>query len=292
MSLQNLPSLAALRTFEAVARHKNLSAAGRELNVTHAAVSQQVRALEGRLGQKLVEREGRGMALTEAGQTLARDLTAGFETIRRGWADLEGLSESRPVTVTMTPSFATYWFMPRYADFLKRHPEGDLVIRPSAAVLDPAIDAFDVAIRFGPGGWKGLTSTLLHATQFVIVGASHLIPGDKTESISDLTHLKWFQETGTTEVMNWMGEQGLSLDARTHVTELPGNLLLAALREGHGIAATARLFVEDDIAEGRLSVLWESPQRDRGYHILHRTGVLRPPVKQFVSWLKSYAPKP
>ncbi|MEO0914992.1 MAG: LysR family transcriptional regulator, partial [Pseudomonadota bacterium] len=249
---------------------------------------QQVRGLEARLAERLVERQGRGVALTETGQRLARNLSAGFETIRQGWQAVEGASEARPVTVTMTPTFATHWFMPRYSDYLKKHPDGDLIIRPSVQLLDPATDNFDVAIRFGPGRWKGLVSTLLHATKFVIVGAPQHLPKARARDPESLTHLKWFQETGTDEVQRWMEEQGIALEARTHVTELPGNLLLSALREGHGIAATARLFVEDDVAEGRLAILWESPEDDRGYHILHRDGVLRPQVKQFVAWLKTH----
>ncbi|WP_161861151.1 LysR family transcriptional regulator [Algicella marina] len=290
MNASALPSLSALRAFEATARLGSLSAAGRELNVTHAAVSQQVRALEQRLEEKLVERQGRGVALTETGAQLAAALSRGFDTIRDGWQEVAGRSADRPVSVTMTPAFATHWFMPRYPDFLRREPDANLIIRPSAEVLDPDRERFDVAIRFGKGGWPGLEATMFLPTRFVVVGAPGLVPPDAASAPDTLSHLKWFQETGTDEIRNWMDAQGFSPALRANISDLPGFLMLSALREGYGVAATARLFVEEDIAAGRLEVVWEAPETESGYHIVHRPGVLRPQVRRFVTWLKRQAP--
>jgi LysR family glycine cleavage system transcriptional activator len=115
---RQMPALAALRAFEATARTGGFSAAARQLNVTHAAVAQQVRALETRLAVALVWRDGRGLRLTPEGQRLAVALNAGFATIRDGVRALTDGATQKPLTVTLPPAFAAEWLMPRLARFL------------------------------------------------------------------------------------------------------------------------------------------------------------------------------
>ena len=113
MLWSGLPSLTSLRAFAAVADSGSYSQAGSLLNVTHAAVSQQVKALEERLSVSLVVREGRGVRLTAEGLALARDLDAGFAAIRRGVEALTESSAIRPVQLSTSPAFAMEWLMPR-----------------------------------------------------------------------------------------------------------------------------------------------------------------------------------
>ena len=120
MIWSDLPSLSSLRSFAAVADAGSYSKAGALLNVTHAAVSQQVKALEKYLDIALVVRDGRGIALTAEGSSLAGDLEKGFTTIRDGIEGLTGTDASRPVQVTMSPVFAMKWLMPKIGDFQVR----------------------------------------------------------------------------------------------------------------------------------------------------------------------------
>ena len=106
MTWSDLPSLNSLRAFATVAETGSYTQAGTTLNVSHAAVSQQVKALEARLGMTLVTREGRGVKLTEEGAVLARDLGKGFDTIRKGVEVVTGVDATRPVQFTMSPAFA------------------------------------------------------------------------------------------------------------------------------------------------------------------------------------------
>ncbi len=130
MDWSQLPSLTSLRAFAALADGKSYTRAATALNVSHAAVSQQVKALEERLGVSLVVRVGRGIMLTSVGASLARDLETGFAAIRRGVETLTGADVSRPVQITTSPAFAVEWLMPRIAEFQQLHPKITLMLNP------------------------------------------------------------------------------------------------------------------------------------------------------------------
>lgn len=291
MDWTGIPPLASLRAFEAAARNRSYSAAGRELNVSHAAVAQQVRSLEGFLGLKLAERAGRGIATTPEGTMLAEQLSRGFGEVATAVRQLGEASATRPIHVTMTPGFAASWFLPRMADLNHVHPEIELSVNPTAQLVDFTTTNLDVAIRYGSGTWKGLKSEALMASDFVIVGAPDLI-GERawTGTPEDMLRLPWLQEYGTAEVKEWMDYMGLGMPADAHITSLPGFMLLSAVHAGQGIAATARAFVKDDIAEGRLVELYaDTDDPGSGYYLVYRAGLQRPALKKFLAWLRSRA---
>lgn len=286
MDREALPPLAALRAFEATAHHLSFSAAGRELNVTHAAVAQQVRALERELDVLLVERSGRALALTADGQALARDFSEGFARLRQGISGLRASKGAQPVSIAMTPSFAVSWFMPRLAAFQAAHPEVDISLDPAAELVDIAAGDRDVAIRFGTGDWPGARVETFLPTSFVICAAPQLVAGIAHDCCpEDLLDLPWFEEPGRNEHERWLNAIGLPSARARKVTHVPGYMMLAALRDGQGIAATTRLFVQDDLDAGRLVVLWEDTSPGRGYHLLTRKGPLRPEVEKVRKWL-------
>lgn len=286
----HLPPLASLRAFEAAARHLSHSAAARELGVTHAAVAQQVRALEAFVGLSLMLRAGRGLALTEDGASLAGSLTAGFGQISEALQRLGEAESRRPLHISMTPSFAVSWFMPRLHGFRMLHPEIELSINPTIQNIDLASDRHDAAIRYGTGPWKGLESEPLVASNFVIAGAPDLISKYSISEPESLLSLPWIQETGTGEIGRWLASRGIDLPRTARISEMPGYMMLSALREGQGIGATARLFIEDDIAAGRLAVLFEETEgAPKTYHLVTRPGLKRPALKVFISWLRHEA---
>ncbi len=287
MNWLELPSLTALRAFAAIAETGGLSQAGRALNVSHAAVSQQMRALEERLGTTLVTREGRGMALTPAGAELARALTSAFGEIEAAVGALTGLDRTRPLQVSVTPTFATSWLMPRLGDFQHRHPEVELMINPTPVVVPLTPGGVDVAIRYGHGVWPGLSVEPLIETDVVVVAPPSLLRDRRRNDPALLADLPWMQETGTNEVSPWLKRHGIVGKGRPRLTHLPGNLVLDALRRGEpAVAAVSRMFVEEDIAAGRLVVLFEESDPGAGYHIVTRPGVAREPLRAFVSWLR------
>ncbi len=174
---RTMPPLSALRAFAAFAETGSVTAAGARLNVSHAAVSQQLRQLEGYLGLALLDRQGRGMALTAEGQRLAEAVAAGFGGIARVIEQLTGDEADRPLRITTTANFAAGWLMPRLADFRGRHPEISLTIDPSPVVQPIGPGGIDLALRYGKGVWPGLEARLVVSTPVIVVAAPGLVGG-------------------------------------------------------------------------------------------------------------------
>ncbi len=287
----SLPPLSALRAFAAFAETGSVVAAGEALNVSHAAISQQIRALEDRLGLTLVDRTGRKLALTADGQQLAGALCEGFGMIDRTVAALTGADADRPVQISTTQLFATTWLMPRLLDFQTRHPGIDLMVNPSAELSDPEPGGIDVGLRFGDGNWPGLEAEMLVPTDVVVTAAPSLVGDCDIRSPEDLLRFPWLQELGTNESMDWLRKHGVTEGRAKSLTHVPGNLMLDGARAGQGVISTAMSSVEADVKAGRLHVLFRD-KGDTGYHIVTRPGVLRPPAKAFVTWLKRQKGKP
>jgi len=288
MTWADLPPLNSLRAFAAVAEAGSYSRAGAALNVSHAAVCQQVRGLEARLGVTLVVREGRGLKLTDEGVLLARQLAKGLAAIRDGVDALTGANAARPIQVTMPPAFAVSWLMPRIMDFQHRHPGLTLMLSPTAQLLELAPGGIDLAIRFGDGKWPGVKVTPFLLPDIVVVGTRELIGRRKLTDLALLASLPWLQELGTNEVAAWMKRHGIVPKRPPKITHMPGNLIMEAVRRGDGLTYTARCFVDREIRSGQLVVL-SSENNTGGYYIVTRPGVLRPPVRAFVRWLKQQA---
>jgi len=290
MNWSDLPSLTSLRAFAAVAETKSYSRAGAGLNVSHAAISQQVRALEARLGVALVVREGRTIKLTDAGARLAFNLEKGLAAIREGIEALTDADMARPVQVTTSPAFAASWLMPRIADFRQRHPGITLMLSATAEVLALSPGGVDIAIRYGTGSWPGLAVRPLLLPDMIVVGSPALFGNRDPNDPETLLGLHWLQELGTNEVAGWMERHGITARRPAMVTHMPGNLILEAVRRGDGVTFTARCFVEEDIKSGRLVVL--SSERDAGgYYVVTHGGPLRPRAQTFLKWLRQQAAK-
>lgn len=286
MNWRDMPPLAALRAFSAFAETGNVVKAGESLNVTHAAISQHLRALERDLGVALFDRSGRALELTPEGRRLADALAAGFSGILGAVRELTGRDAARPVLISATPSFAANWLMPRLSAFRLAHPEVNLTIDPTPALAELKPGGIDIALRYGRGNWPGLDCTRLMASRIVVVGAPALVSRHRIAEPGDLVNLPWLEELGTTEATTWLRRNGVrAADARNRV-EVPGNLVLDGARDGQGVAVTTRLFVEADVAAGRLVILFEDTDDLSGYHLVTLPGVLRPGARTFASWLK------
>ncbi len=288
MDWSDLPSLNALRAFAAVAETGSYSRAGTVLNVSHAAVNQQVKALEARLGVTLAVRKGRGISLTTEGTALARDLAAGFATIQRGVEALTGADATRPVQVTMSPAFAVSWLMPRIMDFQQQHPEITLMLSPTGEVIELKPGGIDMAIRYRDSRGPDTVVSPVLIADMVVVATPSLIGGQAITEPEMLLDMPWLQELGTNEVADWFVRHGVMPEGPLKITHMPGNLIMEAVRRGDGITYTARPFVEAEIRSGRLIELF-SDTAFGTYYIVTRPGVLRPPVRAFVKWLKRQA---
>lgn len=288
MNWSNLPPLSALRAFSAYADKGSVAAAGDALNVSHAAISQQMRSLENHMGLALLDRRNRQLSLTAEGQALAYALGEGFGKIIETTEALTGADENRPLQVACTPSFAAFWLMPRLAGFRASHPDIDMMIDPNPQLTDPQHGGIDLAIRYGNGIWPGLEATLLMTAPLVVVAAPTLFPKGVPDTPEALLDYPWLHELGRNETTRWLTQHGISADRTVSATHVPGNLMIDGVRSGQGIAIATRMAVEEDIAAGRLLALFEEDS-DKGYHLLTRPGVQRSAVTAFVRWIRREA---
>lgn len=290
MSLGSLPPLSALRAFAAYAQTGSVAQAGAMLNVSHAAISQQVRNLETHIGLTLLDRSNRQASLTANGEVLAKALADGFGAISQCIDALTGVDATRALQISTTPTLASTWLMPRLPGFREKHPEISMMIDPSANVQSLEPGGFDVAIRYGSGHWPGLEAELILASPVAIVAAPSLVGDAQITAPDDLRDYHWIQELGTSEATSWFQEFGIERDSRKGVSAMPGNMMLEAARQGQGVAITAKIFVESDVQAGRLRILFED-KRKKGYHLVTRPGVKRPPLKAFLAWVRREAAK-
>jgi LysR family glycine cleavage system transcriptional activator len=284
-----LPSLTALRAFGATAETRSFSHAARALNVTHAAVSQQVRALEDHLGRSLVQRDGRGVSLTMDGEQLYDALGEGFAAIQRGIEALRSGEVDRPVRVTLTASFAAQWLMPRLKSFWLQHPDIGLSLHPDARVVDLHRERMDLGIRYGNGDWPGMESTYLAPAGLVIAGAPSLLGGRETLSLEEMREMDWILTRNWSEQDAYLQRLGLD-PAQLSRTDVSGeDLAIAAARQGLGLVVESMALIESDVAEGRLRIVHESPESLPAYFIVTLPGPQRAAARAFLKWLKSQA---
>jgi len=254
-----MPALAALRAFEATARSGGFSAAARQLNVTHAAVAQQVRALEDALGVPLVWRDGRALRLTPEGEKLGSALNAGFALMQEGLTALTAEARQRPLTVTL----------------------------PDHRVVDLQHSGVAMGIRFGDGHWPGVRAEFLTAAPQVVVGAPELLGGRSSLTLAEMTALPWVRERDWPEQLDWLKSIGLQPEA-LRFTEFPNEeLALSAVREGLGLHLESAALVQEDIAAGHLVQICEVQHESLGYYAVFPPGPVSAAAQAFVAWLKA-----
>ncbi len=285
---RDMPPLSALRAFSALAEAGSVVAAAARLGVTHAAISQQIRALEKALDLPLVIRAGRRIEMTEDGRQLADGLRLGFGEILRSVSELTEAQRQRPLKLTTTAMFASTWLVPRLGSFRLAHPGVDLVLDPSPALRPLEPGGYDAAIRHGTGDWPGLEARALMPAPLVVVAAPELLDGPLDGGTEALTGLPWLSELEQNEASLFLSRQGVAKALSGGVIHLPGNLMLEAARAGHGLAVVTEVLVAGDIASGRLRVVLRD-ETERAYYLVTRPGVQRPPLRAFCRWLKAEA---
>ena len=244
--------LNALRTFEAVASRLSFSRGAEALNVSPAAVSSQIRALEQRLNQTLFHRHGRQVALTEAGNKLFPGVQRGLAELRQAVEIVNQDSTEGVLNISMMPSFLQKWLMPRLVGFYSSEPNIDLRINADNARVDFDQSDMHAAVRFGPGKWKGLKAMKLADDWILPVCSQSLL--DETGPIITLEDLQQrellFLESDIWDP--WFRVMGKSTrDSRWSMLNDSISVLMAA-EQGEGIALSRWSLVARDIEAGRL----------------------------------------
>ena len=292
------PPLAALRTFEVAARRLSFTKAAAELHVTQGAVSQQIKQLEASLGFALFHRGARGLKLTDRGEELAATAESVFRRLFDKVEELRQPADAGILTVSVSPSLAVKWLIPRLGRFNQRHPEVDLRIRPDPMVIDlmAESDSVDMAIRFGQGPFPGLEAVpFMHETVFAVASPLLLAKGPPLRKPADLKgRVLLHSESVRLEVnsmANW--EVWLALLNVTGVNPKAGPtfpssyMLLEAAIHGQGVALTWAALADDDLRAGRLVRLFDRALEGAMSYFALTTEIAarKPKVVAFRDWL-------
>jgi len=312
-----LPPLNALKAFEAAGRHLSVKKAAAELNVTPAAVSHQIKALEDFLGVKLFLRRNRALELTEAARACLPKLREGFDNLAQAMERLRAHKGGGMLTVSAAPSFAARWLMPRLHRFLESHPQMDVRIsarlrqsaeggRRGVAAERATVDAWladsDVAILYGRGDYPGFQVDKLFTLTITPICSPRLLTDPEHPLLrpADLRNqLLLHDDTGDLYdgVSFWevwlkaADVQDVDLSHGAHFSHAV--LAFEAAAEGHGVVATMPLLAESDLNAARLVTPFalRAPLESTYYMVCAEPAAGRKDVAEFRKWLLAEAAK-
>ena len=276
--------LNALRAFEASARHLSFTRAAVELNVTQAAVSQQVRMLEERLGSALFKRLPRGLGMTDEGRALLPVLTDTFGRIEAVLKQFEGGHFHEVLTVGVVGTFAVGWLMPRLKLFRQTHPFVELRLLTHNNLVDLAGEGLDFAIRFGEGVWPATHNVLLLDAPFAVLCAPEI--AERLAEPCDLAKETLLRSYRTDEWINWFAAAGLEPWAANGPIFDSSRLMVEAAIQGAGIAlAPPRMFVRE-LQTGRLVRPFDTEVETGSYWLTWlKSRHMSPAMQVFRNWI-------
>jgi LysR family glycine cleavage system transcriptional activator len=290
--MRRLPPLGALRAFEAAAKHLSFTRAAAELCVTQAAISHQIRQLEDWLGIRLFERRGHALKLTAKGEAYLPELAGALDRIAAATLRLME-PDGQPLRITVLPSFASRWLVPRLEAFRASHPDIDVRIDSSADVWAFATERFDLGIRSGLGNWSGLKADLIARETLSPVCSPRLVDGPPAIRVpADLRHLRLLHDTPRQGWRRWCEEAGVDgLDVDAGASFNDASLALQAAVDGQGVALGRLVLAADDLRSGRLVRPFDVVlPNDYSYWLVYPAAALdRPNVVAFRTWLLSQA---
>lgn len=310
---QRLPPLNALRAFEAVARHLSFTKAALELNVTRAALSHQVKALEAFLGFELFERRNRSITLSREAEVALPKLQQGFDCLSEAVHLMRGERQTESITVWAAPSFASKWLIPRLHRFSRKHPEIDMQISGNADLVDMeghaeqgAVEALfrrrevDAIIHFGSGhdtAYRGeklftVSAVPLCSPQLLDNNSQHPLKTPQDLAFHTLLHddTDYAGRPGWADWLAWQGIDGIKTGRGLHFNQV--SLAMEAAIDGQGVLLSIKPLAQLDIEAGRLCIPFgEDMPLDYAYYIIcpAKSGGNQVAVDAFIAWLKEEA---
>lgn len=282
---RKLPSLNALKAFEAAGRHGRMTAAADELNVTHSAVSRQVQHLEELLGVALFEGPKNRLVLTDAGKTLLAGLVSAFDQIDasvRSVAD----SEDGPLDVSCPGTFTMRWLIPRLYRFQADHPNIDVRLTASSKPVDFGRDGFDVAIRVGAAPWPNGADVIPLFPEQTGPVLSPSIAESAARQFAGIPALH--TRTRLRAWGDWLSRSGMEVQTNARVEYEHFYFMLEAASAGLGVCVAPWPYVTSDVDYGRLVAPFGFVESGQDYVALRRARKSRK-SSLFCEWLRSEA---
>ena len=260
MPSYRIPSLKALRVLEVVTRLRSITRAAQELNVSPAAVSQQLKALEHDFGTKLVDRKDGEFRVSDLARAGLPDLREGFERILLAVSKMREFESQRPLTITVEPSFAATWLLSRLPRFAAGHPNINIRLDPALQVVDLAHQRdIDLGIRYGSGDYPGHRVDKLLSEEMIPVCSPELLEGEHPLKTPD--DLRWHNllhddfETADKSILTWemwLKTVGCDVDPSSGLHFPLTSMTVEAAAQGHGVALASRVIASELLASGRL----------------------------------------
>ncbi|NIA70769.1 transcriptional regulator GcvA [Pelagibius litoralis] len=292
MADRNRYPLNALRAFEAAARHLSYVGAGRELHVTPAAISHQVKALEGYLGKPLFRRQSRGLLLTDAGQRFARDLDTAFDGLDRAVERARSSADLAPLNISVAPAFASKWLVPRLERLETACAGLDLRLSAGLDLVDFRSSTFDAAIRLGKGDYKGLEGVKLFDEEVTPLCSPRLCGGEvgpgELAGLRLLHDDSMLYDPAAPTWASWLSAAGLAaVDAERGPRFSHPDLALQAAADGLGIVLGRLRLASDDLAAGRLVAPFDLvlPLGSSFFLVYPQAAAEDPRILRFKDWL-------
>lgn len=241
-----------LPTFLVVARLANLRAAADQLHLTHSAVSQQIKLLEEQIGFPLFDRAKRRLTLNSAGAALLRAATPALAQLDQGLraATAAAVGEEQRVRMTVLPSFAQRWLLPRMNRWREQHPDIVLDIEATPALVDLQRDGFHVGLRQGTGKWRGLSAEPLFESLCIVVATPEIAQRLAGHEPARILHEALLGDLELWQA--WFEASGITQRPRPVAAFNDFGLMLQAAEQGLGVAIARELLAADALREGRL----------------------------------------
>lgn len=296
-TLSRLPPLTALRAFVASAKHLSFTAAANELHVTSAAIGQQVRQLEDHLGTALFHRNRGQLELTETGRQLMPGISEAFGALVETIAALSEVEKPTVVRISVSPSFASKWLVPRLDELRKAAPDIHVLLEATTQLVDLESEDVDCVIRYGTGGTPDLVTEPIFGEAIAPVCspdfARRFALGRDTYSLDGvpLIHESGPEHDKSCPDWNeWLRHEGMQTrNDESGVRMNMSSLVIDAALAGHGLALGKLRLCEADLAAGRLVIPFGTP-RPVGFSYYFATLAHKaklPAVDLFRSWLRS-----
>jgi LysR family transcriptional regulator, glycine cleavage system transcriptional activator len=293
-SMTSLPSIACLQSFESVAKHGSVSRASVELNLTQSAVSRQIHQLEELLDVALFERIRQRVVITNAGKLYLKDVNRVLIDIKGSTSRIMACGGSASLlNLAVLPTFATRWLLPRLSNFLERYPDATVNFSTRTTPFDFGIEPFDAAIHYGPPNWLGAVAHHLMDEDTVPVCSPKFETAQRIKKPEDLIHTALLHQSTRAEAWaEWFAIMGIDNSHPLRGSRFEQFAMIAqAAVCGLGVALLPKLLIEDELACGKLSLLFAHPIRSANsyYVVVPDTRSPSPLTSAFTHWIVSEA---
>ncbi len=284
------PTIHELLAFDAVARTESLTQAASILCITISAVSKQISSLEGFVGRQLLQKSGRGVALTSHGQIYWQKISGSLRALETATFEMRsGDGDTGILTLASVPTFLTKWLIPRLPDFRKTAPNVTLSFSQHLGAFDEMPAGVDIAIRYGHGEWPGVVSDYISGKEFVLIASPDLVASDHLKSPPDILKSTLLHHDGApTAWRQWASNSGVAESSvRSGPRFAQYSAVIQAVVSGLGVGLVPRILVQQELADTYVVVPFGEPITvNQGHYLCFKPERARLPVlAAFRSWV-------